>query len=199
MTLSSPEPPNPQADRGAVTRLLKQLSNGDKEAFDHLIPLVYDQLRRLASSNLRAERPDHTIRATALVHEAYLRLADSSGDWNDRVHFYAVAARVMRRILVDYAKGAKRLKRGGGARHVGFDEAVLIDASSAPGIGDLDESLQRLEAHDARKAKVVELLFFGGLTYQETAAALGISEATVHRELKMAKAWLYRDLAGSGG
>ncbi len=197
-TQPSPDPPAPQLDRQAVTRLLKQLSGGDKEAFDHLIPIVYDQLRRLASRSLRAERPDHTLRATALVHEAYMRLADSEGDWQDRVHFYAVAARVMRNILVDYAKRAKREKRGGGAQHVSFDEAVLVDPSSAPGLPDLDESLQRLETLDPRKGKVVELLFFGGLTYQETAAALGISEATVHRELKMAKAWLFTDLAGTG-
>jgi RNA polymerase sigma-70 factor (ECF subfamily) len=163
------------------------------------MPLVYDQLRRLASRSLRSERPGHTLRATALVHEAYLRLADAGGDWQDRVHFYAVAARVMRNILVDYAKSAKRQKRGGGAVHVDLDEAVLVDPSAAPGLPDLDESLGRLEVHDPRKSKVVELLFFGGLTYEETAAALGISEATVHRELKMAKAWLYRDLAGPDG
>ena len=191
----SPEP-TPQPDREAVTRLLKKLSGGEKDAFDHLIPLVYDQLRRLASRSLRAERPGHTLRATALVHEAYLRLADSGGDWQDRVHFYAVAARAMRNILLDYARGAKRQKRGGGVQHVGFVEAVMVDPSSAAGLPDLDESLQRLELNDPRKGKVVELLFFGGLTYEETAAALGISEATVHRELKMAKAWLYRDLAG---
>jgi RNA polymerase sigma-70 factor (ECF subfamily) len=196
---TQPNPATLQPDREAVTRLLKRLSGGEKDAFDHLMPLVYDQLRRLASRSLRAERPGHTLRATALVHEAYLRLADAGGDWQDRVHFYAVAARVMRNILVDYAKGAKRQKRGGGALHVGFDEAVLVDPSSAPGLPDLDESLTRLEVHDPRKSKVVELLFFGGLTYQETAAALGISEATVHRELKMAKAWLYRDLAGPAG
>jgi RNA polymerase sigma-70 factor (ECF subfamily) len=198
-TQPSPEPSTPQPEREAVTRLLKRLSGGEKDAFDSLMPLVYEQLRRLASRSLRAERPGHTLRATALVHEAYLRLAGAGGDWQDRVHFYAVAARVMRNILVDYAKGAKRQKRGGGAQHVDFDEAVLVDPCSAPGLPDLDESLRRLEVHDPRKSKVVELLFFGGLTYEETAAALGISEATVHRELKMAKAWLYRDLAGPGG
>jgi RNA polymerase sigma-70 factor (ECF subfamily) len=198
-TQPSPEPSTPQPDREAVTRLLRRLSGGEKDAFDSLMPLVYDQLRRLASRSLRAERPGHTLRATALVHEAYLRLADAGGDWQDRVHFYAVAARVMRNILVDYAKSAKRQKRGGGAVHVDFDEAVLVDPSAAPGLPDLDESLRRLEVHDLRKSKVVELLFFGGLTYEETAAALGISEATVHRELKMAKAWLYRDLAGPDG
>jgi RNA polymerase sigma-70 factor (ECF subfamily) len=195
-TQLSPEPSTPEVDRKAITRLLKRVSGGDKEAFDHLIPLVYDQLRRLASRSLHSERPGHTLRATALVHEAYLRLADSDGDWQDRVHFYAVAARVMRNILVDYARGVGRQKRGSGARHIGLDEAVLVDPSSVPALSDLDESLKRLEQRDSRKGKIVELLFFGGLTYEETAAALGISEATVHRELKMAKAWLYHDLAG---
>ena len=113
-------------ERRPVTELLKQLSGGDREAFDRLVPLVYDQLRKLASRSLRSERPDHTLRATALVHEAYLRLADAGGDWQDRVHFYAVAARVMRRILVDHAKAAKRQKRGGGVEHIAFDEAVLV-------------------------------------------------------------------------
>jgi RNA polymerase sigma factor (TIGR02999 family) len=192
----SPEQTTPQLERQAVTQLLKRLSAGDRDAFDHLVPLVYDQLRRLASRSLRSQRPDHTLRATALVHEAYLRLADAGGDWQDRVHFYAVAARVMRSILVDYAKAGKRQKRGGGAEHIAFDEALLVGPATPLGLPDLDESLQRLEAHDARKGKVVELLFFGGLTYDETAVALGISEATVHRDLKMAKAWLYRDLSG---
>jgi len=191
-----PESSAPLPDKEAVTRLLRQISRGDKEAFDHLVPLVYDQLRRLAAHRLRAERPDHTLRATALVHEAYLKLADSGADWQDRVHFYAVAARVMRNILVDYARGSGRKKRGARAKHIGLDEAVMVDPSSVDGLPDLDESLSRLETLDARKAKVIELLFFGGMTYAETAAALGISEATVHRELKMAKAWLYRDLAG---
>ncbi len=191
-----PEPSAPLPDRQTVTRLLRQMSGGDKKAFDDLVPLVYDQLRRLAAQRLRAERPDHTLRATALVHEAYLKLADSGADWQDRVHFYAVAARVMRNILVDYARGSGRQKRGGSARHVGLDEAVVVDPSSTDALPDLDESLSRLETHDARKAKVVEMLFFGGMTYAETAAALDISEATVHRELKMAKAWLYRDLEG---
>ena len=195
-TQPSPERATPQVQRQAITQVLKRLSGGDRDAFDHLVPLVYDQLRRLAARSLRSQRPDHTLRATALVHEAYLRLVDAGGNWQDRVHFYAVGARVMRSILVDYAKAGNRQKRGGGAEHIPFDEAVLVGPSSGPGLAELDESLQRLEAHDARKGKVVELLFFGGLTYDETAAALGISEATVHRDLKMAKAWLHRDLSG---
>src|ERR1700683_5237247 len=192
----SPEQTTPQLERQAVTQLLKRLSAGDRDAFDHLVPLVYDQLRRLASRSLRSQRPDHTLRATALVHEAYLRLADAGGDWQDRGYFYALPARVVRSILVDYAKAGKRQKRGGGAEHIAFDEALLVSPATPLGLPDLDESLQRLEATDARKGKVVELLFLGGLTYDETAVALGISEATVHRDLKMAKAWLYRDLSG---
>jgi RNA polymerase sigma factor (TIGR02999 family) len=193
--------PNPQQtisrlEPQAVTQLLKRLSGGDRAAFDHLVPLVYDQLRKLAARSLHSQRGDHTLRATALVHEAYLRLAGASGDWQDRVHFYAVAARVMRNILVDHARAGKRRKRGGDAERIAFDEAVLIGPSPVPGLTDLDESLQRLERHDRRKAQVVELLFFGGLTYDEAAAALGVSEATVHRDLKMAKAWLHNDLSG---
>jgi RNA polymerase sigma factor (TIGR02999 family) len=178
-----------------VTQLLRQWSCGNKEALDELMPLVYDQLRKLASNCLRAERPDHTLRATALVHEAYLRLVDSDVAWQDRVHFYAVAARLLRRILVDHARTGKREKRGGGADKISFDEAVLIDPAGAGGIVDLDDALQTLAKHDSRKSEVVELLFFGGLTYEETAAALKISPATVHRELALAKAWLHRHLS----
>lgn len=195
-TQPNPEQTPPQLEPQAVTLLLKKISGGDRIAFDHLVPLVYDQLRRLAARSLRSQRPDHTLRATALVHEAYLRLADASGDWQDRVHFYAVAARVMRNILVDHAKAGKRQKRGGGAAHIEFDEAALVGSVPVPGLTELDEALQRLEMHDARKAQVVELLFFGGLTYEEAAASLGVSEATVHRDLKMAKAWLHNDLSG---
>lgn len=180
----------------AVTRLLRQLSAGNKDAFDQLVPIVYDQLRKLAARSLRSWRADHTMRATALVHEAYLKLAGAESDWQDRVHFYAVAARVMRNILLDYSRSAKREKRGGGAERIDLNEAVLVSPNSAPSLTSLDESLNRLEARDPRKAKIVELLFFGGLTYQEAAAALGISEATVHRDLKMAKAWLHKDLSG---
>jgi RNA polymerase sigma factor (TIGR02999 family) len=195
-TQPNPQQSTPRLEPQAVTQFLKRLSGGDRAAFDHLVPLVYDQLRKLASRSMRSQPAGHTLRATALVHEAYLRLADASGDWQDRVHFYAVAARVMRNILVDHAKAGNRQKRGGGAEHIAFDEAVLIGRASAPGLAELDEALARLEMHDARKAKIIELLFFGGLTYEEAAAALGISEATVHRDLKMAKAWLHRDLSG---
>jgi RNA polymerase sigma-70 factor, ECF subfamily len=191
---SAAEPESSPIDHQAITRLLRKLGAGEKEAFDQLVPVVYDQLRRLASRCLLSERPDHTLRATALVHEAYLRLADAGGNWQDRAHFYAVAARVMRHILVDHARAGKRQKRGNGLEHVALNEAVLVSPNSGPDISALDESLQRLAVHDARKSQVVELLFFGGLTYDEVGAVLGISPATVDRELRMAKAWLHRDL-----
>jgi len=182
-------------EQSSVTRLLQQLSGGNKQAFDQLMPVVYDQLRKLAARCLRSEAPGHTLPATALVHEAYLRLVGSDIAWEDRVHFYAVSARVMRHILVDHAKTGKRQKRGGGAEQIPLDEAVVVGPDAPAGILELDEALQRLSALDARKGQVVEMLFFGGMTYEETAAALQLSPATVHRELKMAKAWLHRELS----
>jgi len=181
-------------DRQQVTQLLQQWGGGNKVALEELIPVVYNQLHRLAACCLRAERPDHTLQATALVHEAYLRLVDIDISWQNRVHFFAVSARLLRRILVDHAKANKRLKRGGGAKKIPLDEAVLVGPESSTRILELDAALQSLAAHDPRKSQIVELLCFGGLTYDEAAAALKISPATVHRELKMAKAWLYREL-----
>jgi RNA polymerase sigma factor (TIGR02999 family) len=181
-------------DRQVVTQLLHQWSNGNKQALDELMPVVYDQLRKLASNCLRAERPDHTLRATALVHEAYVRLVDSDVAWQDRVHFFAVSARMLRRILVDHAKSNNRKKRGGEFQKVPLDEAVLVGPQGGKGLVELDEALHRLAAQDQRKSELIELLFFGGLTYDEAAAALKISPATVHRELTLAKAWLYREL-----
>ena len=165
-------------DHQAFTRLLKQWGEGDKQALDQLMPLVYDQLRSLAGRCLASGRRENTLRATALVHEAYVRLVQSDVTLNDRVHFFAVAARLLRQILVDHARGLHRQKRGGGAEKLTFDEA-----------------LSRLAELDKRKADVIEFLFFGGLTYDEVAAALNISPATVHRELRMAKAWLHKELA----
>jgi len=181
-------------DQKLVTQLLQQWGSGNKAALDELMPVVYEQLRKLAGRCLRAERPDHTLRATALVNEAYLRLVDADVAWQDRVHFFAVSARLLRRILVDHAKAHNREKRGGGAEKISLDEAVLFGPQATGGIVELDEALQRLATHDQRKSELIELLFFGGLTYDETAAALNISPATVHRELKMAKAWLHREL-----
>ena len=181
-------------DRQLVTQLLRQWSNGNKQALDELMPVVYEQLRRLASNCLRAERPDHTLRATALVHEAYVRLVDSDVAWQDRVHFFAVSARMLRRILVDHAKSRNRDKRGGEFEKIPLDEAVMVGPQSDKGIVELDDVLKRLATQDQRKSELIELLFFGGLTYDEAAAALKISPATVHRELILAKAWLYREL-----
>jgi len=182
-------------DRPAVTQLLRQWSSGDKAALDELMPVVYGQLHKLASRCMRDERPGHTLRATALVNEAYLRLIESDVAWQDRVHFFAVSARLLRRILVDHAKARRRYKRGGDAEKIPLDEAVLVGPQSPAALLDLDLALDRLAAQDKRKSEIVELLCFGGLTYDETAAALHISPATVHRELQLARAWLHRDLS----
>jgi RNA polymerase sigma factor (TIGR02999 family) len=184
-------------DRRAMTLLLRQWGNGDKAALDELMPIVYDQLHKLASRAMRAERPGNTLRATALVHEAYLRLIDSEVEWQDRVHFFAVSARLLRRILVDHAKANRRDKRGGGAEKIPLDEAVMVGPQSTAGLLELDLALEHLAAQDKRKSEVVELICFGGLTYDETAGALHISPATVHRELQLARAWLHRELSRS--
>ena len=178
-----------------MTQLLRQWSSGDKSALDKLTPVVYDQLHRLASRCLRSERSNHSLCATALIHEAYLRLIDADVAWQDRIHFFAVSARLMRRILVDHAKKNGRQKRGGGAEVIPFDEAIVVGPDSTAGLLELVTALERLAAQDHRKSEIVELLCFGGLTYDETAAALKISPATVHREIKLAKAWLHRELA----
>jgi len=182
-------------DRQQVTMLLREWSGGNQQALDDLLPLLYDQLHRMAASCLRAERHDHTLRATALVHEAYLQLVESDVAWESRVHFYSVAARVLRHILVDYARANRRQKRGGGGEKIPLDEAVLIGPEISSEILDLDDALKLLAAQDPRKSEIVQLIFFGGLTYDETAQALDISAVTVHRELKMAKAFLHSQLA----
>ena len=184
-------------DRQQVTMLLREWSGGNQQALDDLLPLLYDQLHRMAASCLRAERHDHTLRATALVHEAYLQLVESDVAWESRVHFYSVAARVLRHILVDYARANRRQKRGGGGEKIPLDEAVLIGPEISSEILDLDDALKLLAAQDPRKSEIVQLIFFGGLTYDETAQALDISAVTVHRELKMAKAFLHSQLAKS--
>jgi len=158
------------------------------------MPLVYDELRRIARRQIRRERVDLSLQATGLVHEAYVRLVDADVAWQDRVHFFALAARAMRRVLVDRARARDRAKRGGGATMVILDDHQQGVTNRAFDLLDLDEALQRLEAVDRRKCEVIELHFFGGLTYEEMGAALKISEATVHRELRFAKAWLYKEL-----
>jgi RNA polymerase sigma factor (TIGR02999 family) len=178
----------------AVTTLLRAWRRGDQAAFERLTPLVYDQLRRLARHYLRGERPNHTLRPTALVHEAYLRLVNlDQVDWQDRSHFFALAARQMRRILVDSARARRYQKRGGGAVSVTFDEALAVSRRD-PDLVALDDALELLGQQDERKVRVVELRFFGGLTNDEIAAALGISSDTVTRDWQMAKLWLRRAL-----
>jgi RNA polymerase sigma factor (TIGR02999 family) len=183
------------ADHPSITQLLRQWGSGDKEALNHLMPVVYDQLHQLAARSLRREHPNHSLAATALVNEAYLRLVDADVAWQDRVHFFAVSARLLRRILVDYARAGHRQKRGGNAEMVPLEEAIVVGPESLAGLLELDTALKSLAAQDPRKSEIVELLCFGGLTYDETAAALNISPATVHRELKLARAWLHRELS----
>jgi RNA polymerase sigma factor (TIGR02999 family) len=177
-----------------VTQLLAAWRGGDSEAVNQLMPLVYDQLQALARHHLTGERHDHTLPATALVHEAYLRLVGANVEWQDRGHFFAIASRTMRRILVDYAKSRQSARRGGGNAKLPIDEIAVISSDPPPQIVDLDEALTRLEAVDERKSRVVDLIYFGGLTQEETAAALEISPATVYRELSFATAWLVREL-----
>src|SRR5262245_8813057 len=183
-------------DRRSATMLLHAWRGGDRQALDRLLPIVYDELAALARQALRSERADHTLQTRALVHEAYLRLVDAEVSFHDRAHFMAVAARTMRRILIDHARARLRDKRGGGALKVELDEVSVPAPAPSVDILALHEALERLAAFDARKSDVVELHFFGGLSYDETAEALGISAATVDRELRLAKAWLRVDLAG---
>lgn len=182
-----------------VTRILLAHSGDmDDQLMERLVPLIYDELRGLAAKRLRSERADHTLQATALVHEAYARLVDAEIDFQNRAHFFAVAAQTMRRVLVDHARARARDKRGGGARPVTLDDDMASWEARPDDLLDLNAALDRLAERDQRKAKVVELHFFGGLTYAEIATAVGISEATVDRDLRMAKAWLATELdAGS--
>jgi RNA polymerase sigma factor (TIGR02999 family) len=179
----------------AVTKLLEDWRAGDKEALGELTPLVYEELRRIARRHMRSERPNHTLQATALVNEAFIRMAGMDVPWADRAHFYAVASRLMRRILVDHAKAHRSNKRGGGEQPSPLDDDGIADERA--NILVIDEALSRLAQFDARKCDIVVLHFFGGLTYAETAEALGISAATVHRELRLGKAWLLNELETS--
>ena len=177
-----------------VTQLLADWRAGDQSALDELTPVIYDQLRRLAGRYMHSEQSGHTLQATALVSEAYLRLAGAEVPWQDRAHFLAVAARVMRRILIDHAKAKRSQKRGGDRDRITLEESAVVAAQPPPRLLDLDEALTRLEELDERKARVVELHFFGGLTYDGTAEVLEISRATVDRELRLAKAGLHDEL-----
>jgi RNA polymerase sigma factor (TIGR02999 family) len=184
-----------EPSRSEVTQLLQQWSDGRQEALDRLLPEIYAELRRLASSYLRRERRDHTLQPTALVHEAFLKLVDQRAvRWQNRAHFFGIAAQAMRRILVDHARAHVADKRGAGGQRVLLDDAQLVGAMPDIDVLALDEVLTRLATFDPQQSRVVELRFFGGLTMEETAEVLHISPATVGREWTMAKAWLFAEL-----
>lgn len=186
--------PSPPDD---VTGLLRAWSRGDEEALGQLMPLVEAELRRLARAFMARERRDHTLQTTALVNEAYLRLVDASHlAWQDRAHFLGIAARLMRRVLVDHARSRGYGKRGGGAQHVALDEASLVTREPDFNLLALDHALEKLTAVDERKSRVIELRFFGGLTVEETAEVLHVSIDTVKRDWRLAKLWLLRELEG---
>ena len=178
-----------------VSRLLEAWGDGDERALEQLMPLVCDELREAAHRHLAREAPGHTLQTTALVNEVYLRLAGvRNPKWKGRAQFFALCARLMRRVLIDFARTRRRLKRGGEAQRVTFDEALIVSQDPPADLLSVHEALERLEAIDARKGQVVELRFFGGLTVQETAAVLGVSPATVEREWRLAKDWLRCEL-----
>ena len=180
-----------------ITRLLIDWRGGDQAALEQLIPLVHDELRRLARRHMAHEHAGHTLQATALVNEAYVRLIDvRQVKWQDRAHFFAMSSRLMRRILVDFARSKGYQKRGGGAQKVSFDEALVVSQEPGQHLVALDDALNALAAFDTRKTQVVEMRFFGGLSVEETAEALKISVDTVMRDWKFAKAWLLRELSG---
>lgn len=181
-------------DTATVTRLLLAWCDGDVSAHDQLIPHVYEELHRIAQRHMRSEQPGHTFQTTALIHEAFIRMVDIEAHWTGRAHFLGVAARVMRQILVDHARARGRQKRGGGQIAVTFDEALVISTEPGSLLIEMDDALKQLEAIDMRKARAIELHYFGGLTYDEVATVLDVSAATVDRDLRMAKAWLYREL-----
>jgi RNA polymerase sigma factor (TIGR02999 family) len=179
-----------------VTQLLGEWSNGDEGALGKLFPLVHPELHRLAHHYMSRERIGHTLQTTAVLNEAYLRMVDNSQPvWQGRTHFIAAAAQMMRHIMVDHARKQQSLKRGGGALKVTLDEAALVTETRSQELLDLDEALERLAAQDARKSQIVELRYFGGLTVEETAEFLKLSQRTVEREWTAAKAWLYRELS----
>jgi len=180
-----------------VTRLLKQWANGAEAALEALTPLVYAELRRLAAGYLRNESPGHTLQPTALVHEAFIRLAGHAPDCENRSQFYGVAAHLMRQILIDHARTRRAVKRGGGCEHLSFDGDLVVSPERDADLVALDEALERLSAADPRKARVVELRFFGGLSVQESAEVLNISQVTVRRDWQFAKTWLLRELKSS--
>jgi RNA polymerase sigma-70 factor, ECF subfamily len=182
-----------------VTRLLQDASSGSRNAVDQLVPLVYDELRRIAAGQMRRERPGSTLQPTALVHEAYVKLINQRAvNWQNRAHFFAIAAQQMRRILLEHARARRAQKRGGGYLSIALDESLKLSADNADNIDDviaLDEALLALEALDSQQARIVELRFYVDLSVEETAEVLGIGSATVKRDWAMARAWLLRELA----
>src|ERR1700722_12699700 len=189
-----PQPGDPSV--GDVSELLQAWTGGDQQALDRLTPIVYDELRRLARGYMRRERPGHSLQTTALVNEAYMRLVDYKGmQWQNRAHFFAVSAQLMRRILVEHAR-RHNLKRGGNIPHVSLEDVAIVAGDRDTDLVLLDEAMNTLAKFDARKAQVVEMRFFGGLSVEETAEVLNVSSITVMRDWSTAKAWLYRELAG---
>ncbi len=181
---------------GEVSGLLRAWSDGDRAALDRLTPIVYYELRRLARHYMRRERPGHSLQTTALVNEAYMRLVDYKRmQWQNRSHFFAVSAQLMRRILVEHAR-RHNLKRGGGVQHISIEETALVGGDRAANLVALDHAMEALAKFDPRKVRVVEMRFFGGLSVEETAEVLKVSPVTVMRDWSTAKAWLYRELAG---
>ena len=187
----NPEPSSP------VTELLVRWREGDREALEALMPLVYNELRRLAHHYLRQERSDHTLQSTALVHEAYLRLAGQNPpEWQNRAHFFGIAARIMRQILVEYARGRGAAKRGGNSYRLTLDDAIALPQDNGVDVVELDKALTELAEFDAQQSRIVELRFFAGLTIEDTSEVLGVSPATVKRDWVTARAWLYRAMTG---
>jgi RNA polymerase sigma factor (TIGR02999 family) len=179
-----------------ITQLLRKWNEGDRAALDQLMPIVYQELRKLAGNYLRDEKPGHTLQPTALINEAYLRLVRQDfPEWQSRRHFYGVAAQLMRQILVEHARARTTAKRGGGAHKLSLDEAPVFSHERAADLVTLDDALIALAQFDERKARVVELRYFGGLSVEEVAGALDISVATVGREMRVAQAWLHREMA----
>jgi RNA polymerase sigma-70 factor (ECF subfamily) len=183
-----------------VTLLLARVSEGDQDAVSRLMPLVYNELRHIAARRMAGERPDHTLQATALVHEAYVRLIKQPKvHWKNRAHFFGVAAQLMRQILVDHARRVLRVKRGGMQLHVSLDQAAVFSEEKSAELLAVDEALAKLQRRDARQSQIVELKYFGGLTTEEAAEALRTSPRTVEREWKFAKSWLYMQLRENNG
>jgi RNA polymerase sigma-70 factor, ECF subfamily len=189
-----------EPDKGEVTQLLNEMAKGDSGAAERLLPLVYAELHRLAASYMRRERPDHTLQATALINEAYLRLARENEEWNNREHFIGMAANVMRHVLVDYARAHKAKQRDGGMKRVEMQDDLAVSPEKLEQVVSLDEALQTLERLHPRQGKVVELRYFGGLSIDQIASLLGVSPRSVKRDWSLARIWLFRELEhGSDG